>query len=114
MPDREGGNVVNLHLSHNGRDGEVGGHSGSKDQNERKTPDESFSDHEENSSSALSRQKIKIKEEEVIEGRRSSNRKSSRYSSTFSQAHHQLYHLIWSHLLMMIRREVNLNLRNLK
>ena len=30
------------------------------------------------------------------------------------QAHHQLHHQVWSHLQMMKRREVNLNLRNIK
>ena len=46
MSDREDGNAVNLLLSQNGRDGEVGGQSGSKNQNERKrkTPDTDFSD----------------------------------------------------------------------
>ena len=71
MSDGEEGNIVNLHLIQNGQDGEAGGQSGSKDQNERKnkTPGEGFSDHEENSSSELSREKIKIKvEEEVIQG----------------------------------------------
>ena len=71
MSDGEEGNIVNLHLIQNGQDGEAVGQRGSKDQNERKnkTPDEGFSDHEENSSSELSREKIKIKvEEEVIQG----------------------------------------------
>ena len=36
MSDEEDGNVGNLHLSQNGQDGDVGGQSGSKDQNEKK------------------------------------------------------------------------------
>ena len=62
---------MNLHLSQNGQDGEVGGQSGSKDQNEKKSkvPDEGFSNHKDNSSSERDIKKIKIKEEEeVIEG----------------------------------------------
>ena len=53
MSDGEDGNVGNSHLSQNGQDGEVGGQSGFKDQNEwkRKAPDEGFSDHGDNSSS---------------------------------------------------------------
>ena len=44
MSDEKDGNVVNLHLSQNGQDEEVGRQSGSKDQNERKrkTPDDGF------------------------------------------------------------------------
>ena len=53
MSDREDGKVVNLHQSQNGQDREVGGQSGSKDDNERKRkmPHEGFSDHDDNSSS---------------------------------------------------------------
>ena len=44
MSDGKDGNVVNLHLSQNGQDGEAGGQSGSKDQHERKRkmPDAGF------------------------------------------------------------------------
>ena len=44
MSDEEDGNLVNLHLSQNCQNGDVGGQSGSKDQNERKrkTSNESF------------------------------------------------------------------------
>ena len=54
---------MNLHLSQNVQDGEVGGQSGSKDQNDRKrkTPDEGFPDYEDNSSSERDVRKSKSK-----------------------------------------------------
>ena len=75
---------MNLHLSQNGQDGEVGGQSGSKDQNEKKSkaPDQGFSNHKDNSSSEMDIKKIKIKEEEeeeVIKGHNRSKRKRSSY-----------------------------------
>ena len=101
MSDEEDGNVVSLHLSQNGQDEKVGGQSSSKDQNERKrkTPNESFSDHENNSSSEKD-----IRTRGKVQG-------THRHPH---QAHHQLHHLVRSHLQMMMMREVNLNLRNIK
>ena len=84
MSDGEDGNVVNSHLSQNGQDGEVGSQSGSKDQNERKrkTPDEGFSNHEDNSSSEMDIRKSKSNNKKnSSKGHKRSKRKRSSYSS---------------------------------
>ena len=89
MPDGEDDNVVNLHLSQNGQDGEVRGQNGSKYQNEkkRKTPDEGFSDQEENSSSERDIGKSKSrKKKKSLKGHKRSMRKRSSYSSTSSSS----------------------------
>ena len=87
MSDGEDGNVVNLHLSQNGQDGEAGGQSGSKDQNERKRkmPDEGFWDHENNSSSKGDTRKSKSKKKS-LKGHKRSKRKRSSYSSSRSES----------------------------
>ena len=89
MSDGEDDNVVNLHLCQNGQYGEVGGQSGSKYQNERKmkTPDEGFSDQEENSSSERDIGKSKSKKKKKSsKGHKRSMRKRSSYSSTSSSS----------------------------
>ena len=90
MSDGEDDNVVNLHLCQNGQYGEVGGQSGSKYQNERKmkTPDEGFSDQEENSSSErdIGKSKSKKKKKKSSKGHKRSMRKRSSYSSTSSSS----------------------------
>ena len=88
MSDGEDGNAVNLHLSQNGQDGEVGGQSGSKDQNERKrkTPDESFSDQKDISSSERDIRKSKSKKKKSLKRHIRSKRKRSSYSSTSSSS----------------------------
>ena len=79
---------MNLHLSQTVQDGEVGGHSGSKYQNERKrkTPDEGFSDHEDNSSSGRDIRESKSKKKKSSKGHKRSMRKRSSYSSTSSSS----------------------------
>ena len=89
MSDGQDGNVVNLHLSQNGQDGEVGGQSGSKDQNDRKrkTPDEGFSDYEDKSSSERDIRKSKSKKKKKsLKGHKRSERKRSSSSSTSSSS----------------------------
>ena len=83
MSDGEDSNVVNLHLSQNSQDGVVGGQSGSKYQYERKrkTPDEGFLDHMDNSSSERDIRKSKKKKKSSKRHKRSKRKRSS-YSST--------------------------------
>ena len=78
---------MNLHLSQTVQDGEVGGHSGSKYQNERKrkTPDEGFSDHEDNSSSERDIRESKSKKKSS-KGHKRSMRKRSSYPSKSSSS----------------------------
>ena len=86
MSDEEDDNVVNLHLCQNGQDEKVGGQSSSKDQNKRKrkTPNESFSDHENNSSSEKDIRKSRSKKSSKKHKR--NKRKRSSYSSTSSSS----------------------------
>ena len=119
MSDGEDGNLVNLHLSQNGQDGEVGGKSGPKNQNERKrkTPDEAFSDHKDNSSSERNIRKSKNQRRRRRSHQRCITGGRGKGQVTHQdpyQAYHQLHHLVWIYLQMMRRREVNLNLRNIK
>ena len=78
---------MNLHLSRNGQDGEVGSQSGSKYQNEgkRKTPDEGFSDYEDNSSSERDIRESKSKKKSS-KGHKRSMRKRSSYPSKSSSS----------------------------
>ena len=78
---------MNLHLSQNGQDGEVGSQSGPKYQNEgkRKTPDEGFSDYEDNCERDIRKSKSK-KKKKSLKGHKRSERKRSSSSSTSSSS----------------------------
>ena len=91
MSDGKDGNVVNFQLSQDGQDREAGAQSGSKDQNvrKRKTPDEGFSDHENNSSGETDVRKSKSekkKKKKSPKEHKRSKRKRSSYSLTFSSS----------------------------